>query len=91
MKSMSFHLTIINPEKTIYEGEITSLIAPSESGYLGVMAGHLPLAANIVSGKIIVRRDNEKELKVFNCRGKGFLEVFDNKVNLFLNSAEDII
>ncbi len=89
--STSFHLIIMNPEKTIYEGEITSLIAPCETGYLGVMAGHLPLAANIVSGKIIVRRDNEDELRVFNCRDKGFLEVLGNKVILLLNKAEDII
>jgi F0F1-type ATP synthase epsilon subunit len=78
----------MNPEKTIYEGEITSLIVPCETGYLGVMAGHLPLAANIVSGKIIARNDNEETPKVFNCRDKGFLEVLDNKVTLFLNYTE---
>ncbi len=87
MKNPSFHLTIMNPEKTIYEGEITSLIAPCETGYLGVMAGHLPLAANIVSGKIIVRGDKE-ESRIFNCRDKGFLEVLGNKVTLLLNKAE---
>ncbi len=86
--STPFHFIIMNPEKTIYEGEITSLIVPCETGYLGVMAGHLPLAANIVSGKIIARRDNEKEPMVFNCRDKGFLEVLSNKVTLLLNHAE---
>ena len=79
-----FKLSIINPEKTVYEGEITSLIAPCETGYLGVMAGHLPLAANVVSGKIIVRRNEQEEPKVFNCRDKGFLEVLGNNVTLLL-------
>ncbi len=83
MKNTLFHLTIMNPEKTIYKGEITSLIAPCETGYLGVMAGHLPLAANIVSGRIIVRR-GEEEPQVFNCRDKGFLEVLGNNVTLLL-------
>ncbi len=86
--SNSFKLIILNPEKIIYEGEITSLIAPSESGYLGVMAGHFSLVANIVSGKITVYKDNDKEPEIFYSRGKGFLEVLHNKVTLLLNYAK---
>lgn len=87
----TFKFTLLNPEKIIYEGEITSLIAPSESGYLGVMAGHFPLVANIVSGKITVYQDKDKKPEIFYSKGKGFLEVLHNKVTLLLNYAEDEI
>ena len=46
-----FRLNIYSQEKTLYDGEIFSLIAPGESGYLGVLANHAPLIANLVLEK----------------------------------------
>lgn len=82
----TFNLTIISPEKIIFNAETVSLIAPCETGYLGILADHQPLAAKIIEGKIIIR-NNSAEQQVIDCGTKGFLEVLNNKVNLFLNSG----
>lgn len=85
--SKLFNIIIITPEKTIYEGKASSLIAPCEYGYLGVLADHAPLIANVTSGKITVRNDQVLP-QVFDFKGKGFLEVLNNNVTMLLTQAE---
>jgi F-type H+-transporting ATPase subunit epsilon len=84
----TFNLTILEPERIIYQGRALSLIAPCENGYLGVLADHAALAANVVDGKITVREEPAREPLVFHSEGKGFLEVLNNNVNLILNHTD---
>lgn len=81
-----FKLSVIAPDEIIYEGEIVSLVVPAALGYLGVLADHAPLIANLVSGKIAIREESGKNVN-FYYQGKGFLEVFKNNVNVILNHA----
>ena len=81
-----FNLTIMTPQATLYEGRAVSLVAPCELGYLGVLANHAPLIANVEKGKIMVRSDSNEQ-KVFYAEGDGFLEVLQNSVTLILNTA----
>jgi len=74
---------IITPEKTIYDGEAASLVAPSELGYLGILADHAPLVANLVAGKVAVKKENGEAL-VFDNLAKGFLDVLNNNVTMIL-------
>ena len=80
-----FQVNIITPEKAVYEGRVSSLIAPGELGYLGVLANHAPLITNLVPGKISFRDDSEK-LTTIDSQGKGFLEVLNNNVTLLLDA-----
>ncbi|OGX29373.1 MAG: hypothetical protein A3F87_02305 [Omnitrophica WOR_2 bacterium RIFCSPLOWO2_12_FULL_51_24] len=90
MSERLFKINISTPEKTLYEGEISSLIAPGELGYLGVLVDHAPLIANLVPGKIIIKRITDTPV-VFDSNGRGILEVFENKVNLLTDSIESSI
>ncbi len=81
-----FKVDIVTPEKTIYSGSGFSLVVPSESGYLGILADHAPLIANIVPGRIILKKDPIEALSI-TVKGKGFIEVLENKVNLLLDSV----
>ncbi|HAH19792.1 MAG TPA: hypothetical protein DCL49_02675 [Candidatus Omnitrophica bacterium] len=81
-----FLLTILCPDKKLYEGRIKSLIVPSELGYLGVLANHAPLITNLVPGKITIRNPSD-EITVLHAHGKGFLEVFKNNVTLLVSAA----
>ncbi len=80
-----FQVSIVTPEKAVYDGKVSSLIAPGELGYLGVLANHAPLITNLVPGKISLRDSSEK-LTTIDSKGKGFLEVLNNKVTLLLDS-----
>ncbi len=88
--SKLFNITIITPEKTMYEGKASSLIVPCEYGYLGVLADHAPLIANVKSGKITIKSDQATP-QTFDFKGKGFLEVLKNNVTMILTQAESNI
>lgn len=78
-----FKLSIVTPERIIYEGSAVSLIVPAALGYLGVLANHAPLVASLRSGKIIFRNETEKS-QTFNYQGAGIIEVLENNVNILL-------
>ena len=68
----TFNLEIITPKSLIYKGQVQSLIAPAELGYLGVLANHTPLIANIVKGKITLC-DASGNRRTFDSKATGFL------------------
>lgn len=76
----SYHLSIITPNKKIFENDIVSLIAPSELGYLGILANHAPLVTTLDKGKIIIR-DAKDRLTILQTTG-GFLEVANNQATV---------
>ena len=83
-----FNISIVSPEKTVYEGDVVSLIAPCESGYLGVLADHVPLVSKLKSGDIILRKNSQENIS-FKINGKGFLEVLKNNVSIIVDSVVD--
>ena len=81
----TFHIDIVSPEKSLYKGEAEMLIAPSEFGYVGILADHAPLVAHLGKGKIIFK-DSSRKTNVYNCEGSGFLEVLKNNVTLIVDA-----
>jgi len=82
-----FHVNISTPDKLIFDGNIRSLVAPAQKGYLGILANHAPIIAALVPGKISIR-DVSGETRAFNSTGNGFMEVSKNNAILVLDSAE---
>lgn len=83
----TFKLNIMTPEATLFKGEVYSLVVPAALGYLGILADHAPIIANLKAGKIILKEDSGKETIIHN-KGKGFLEAGKNKAVLLLDSLE---
>ena len=79
-----FHLTIASSEKKIFEGDLQSLVAPGEIGYLGILANHAPLLTTLIPGKITVR-DAYGKTSDFDLRTGGFLEITNNKATILLD------
>lgn len=82
----SFSLSIITPDKTLYEGNVSSLIAPSRLGYLGVLADHAPLIAILAAGRITLREGLNGQ-KVFDSKAGGLLEIKKNNVTILLSGS----
>ena len=82
-----FHVNITLPDRVAFEGEASSLIVPAQLGYLGVLAHHTPIIAQLRPGKITLRDPNDK-IATFNLKTKGFLEFSDNKASIMLDSLE---
>jgi len=82
-----FQVNIITAQEKVFEGSISSLVVPAELGYLGVLANHAGMMANLVPGKITYREGSGKESAIFS-EGKGFLEVRNNKAILLLDEVK---
>ena len=54
-----FDLKIITPEKTFFEGNTEQIIVRTVSGDIGILAGHAPYVANIVSSPFHIKIEGE--------------------------------
>ena len=79
----TFQLGIYSAEKTIFEGQIISLVASSVSGYLGVLADHAPLAAKLKPGAISFKDVSGKAASIA-MQSEGYLNVLHNKATILL-------
>lgn len=49
-----FRLKIITPEKTFFDGETSQIVAKTTEGNIGILSGHAPYVANLISGPLKV-------------------------------------
>ena len=82
-----FHVTITIPDRVAYEAEASSLIVPAQMGYLGVLAHHAPIIAQLRPGTITLR-DSHDKITGLNIKTKGFLEFSGNIATIMLDSLE---
>ena len=84
----SFHLQIISPQRVEFEGDVESLVAPGEDGYLGVLSSHAPLLTTLKDGSLTFRaHGGGGGQERYQVSGGGFLEVHRNKVIVLANQV----
>jgi len=81
----SFHLTIVTPDGTQFDGEAEELVVRTISGDMGIMAGHINCVTALGMGKALVVADGKKREAA--CIG-GILSVLDGKVSLVPTTFE---
>lgn len=81
-----FHLNIVTPEKEVFDGPVTSIIAPGSEGYLGVLSNHAPLMTGLVRGKLII--DSPSKGRFEMKLESGFMEVLNNVVTILADGVE---
>jgi F-type H+-transporting ATPase subunit epsilon len=81
---MALKVSVVTPEKTIYEGEADQVIVPAWDGQLGVLQGHAPMLVLLGAGELRIGRGGADER--FNIRG-GFLQVADDVVTVLSEHA----
>lgn len=80
-----FNLKIITPEKTFFEGTTTQIIAKTTTGNVGILHGHVPYVANLVSSPFKI--EIEGTLKEAALSG-GFIKVSGEDVIVVTNAIE---
>ncbi|MEK7775648.1 MAG: ATP synthase F1 subunit epsilon [Candidatus Zixiibacteriota bacterium] len=80
-----FRLSIVTPEKVLFDGEVKSLFVPGSEGYLGVLSHHAPLITALKPGKVEYREKSDHTAVL--ALGGGFMEVSGNKATIL---AEDV-
>ncbi|MDO8587354.1 MAG: F0F1 ATP synthase subunit epsilon [Armatimonadota bacterium] len=87
MPGKTFHLEIVTPDRVVLSDDrVASVIVPGSQGYLGVLAGHAPLLAELKVGQIDIRREDNSELAM--ATSGGFIEVSENKAIILADTAE---
>jgi F-type H+-transporting ATPase subunit epsilon len=79
-----FHASIIARDKTLFEGDIESLVAPCGEGYIGFLAHHAPFMGEVIQGTIRIRDASGKE-QAFPVQGKGFIQLLKNEGTVILD------
>lgn len=77
-------VTVISPEKTLYEGKAEYVRLPGSDGSFGVLTNHAPLVALLDVGIIEVKNANESFKMVVDG---GFVEVKSNRINVMANGG----
>lgn len=52
----SLHVRVVAPQKIVFEGEASALVAPAWDGHVGILPGHAPMLTLIGSGVLNVDR-----------------------------------
>ena len=81
-----FHLSVLTPEKSVFEGEVEYVEVPGGAGYFGVLAHHAPLVATLTHGTLTIRALGGSEHKL-GVSG-GFFEVSHNKATVLADQVE---
>ena len=79
------HLQILTPEKTAFEGEVESILAPGEEGGFEILKDHAPILSSLVPGD--VRLVSGGKTSNFHVTF-GFLEFSHNKGVILADAVE---
>lgn len=78
-------VNIVTPDGPVYDSEVSIVSVRTTSGEMGILAGHIPTVAPLVTG--IVRLKKEKTTDLIAVSG-GFIEIRPDKVTILSPSAE---
>ncbi len=81
----SFHVKIVAPTGTFYDGTAESLVAPGELGSFGILANHAPMIAALTDGVLKIDAAGAITWLVV---GPGVLEVSEGNVSVLADRAE---
>lgn len=78
---------VISPEKVLFEGDATSVVAPAFDGELGILTGHAPMITALGTGTLRVESGAGNQR--FSVEG-GFLQVVDDQVRVVTEQATSL-
>jgi F-type H+-transporting ATPase subunit epsilon len=78
-------VTVISPERAVFEGDAESVIAPAYDGQVGILPRHAPFMTLLGEGELKVRHSGTTH--IFGVRG-GFLQVVDDVVRVVAEYAD---
>jgi F-type H+-transporting ATPase subunit epsilon len=76
---------VVTPERTLYDGGATAVVAPAYDGLVGILPRHAPFLSLLGSGPLVVRAPEGDQR--FSVSG-GFVQVVGNVVRLVAEKAE---
>jgi F-type H+-transporting ATPase subunit epsilon len=79
-------VTVVSPERQLFDGDATAVVAPAYDGEVGILPRHAPFLTLLGQGKLVIRHGSG-EARQFAVSG-GFLQVAADRVRLVVERAE---
>jgi F-type H+-transporting ATPase subunit epsilon len=78
-------VAIISPERIVFEGQASQVVAPAHDGEVGIRPMHAPMMTLLGNGALrLIGADGSTQEFVV---GGGFLQVVDDRVRVVTESA----
>lgn len=81
------NLTILTPDKELFQGSVSSVNVPAIGGRFEVREGHAPIVAALGEGEVryTPAQGPKKSIRI----EKGFIEVIRNEVSLLVSGVQE--
>ena len=89
---MTLHVELVIPDRELWAGEATTVVAKTTEGDIGVLTGHSPVFGILAEGSLVeIHAPEGAEQQAAITRAAvsgGFLSVADNKVSILAAEAQ---
>ena len=82
----SFHLLVVAPGRTVYDGKAVSAIMPAAEGMMGVLPGHAPFFGTLKSGTVSAQPDSSASQPLSVNISGGIAHVLPDEVTIVADS-----
>lgn len=82
---MPLAVSVVTPQRAVFEAEASFVIARSADGDIGVLPGHAPFLGALEDARLIVQ---DSAGQTYIAVHGGFIEVLDNRVTVLTQTAE---
>nr|YP_009590646.1 ATP synthase CF1 epsilon subunit [Lophocereus schottii]AVY52186.1 ATP synthase CF1 epsilon subunit [Lophocereus schottii] len=82
---MTLNLCVLTPNRIVYNSEVKEIILPTNSGQIGVLPNHAPIATAVDIGILRIRL-NDQWLTIVMMGG--FAIIGNNEITVLANEAE---
>ena len=82
----TLHVNIVSAEQAIFSGEAEMVVAPGETGELGILPGHTPLMTRIRPGTVKIKLAGQDKEEIVYVSG-GILEVQPKALTILADTS----
>ena len=87
MADRSLRVTVVSPDRIVFEGQASAVVAPAWDGQVGILPSHAPMLTLVGSGELSIDRPGGGS-DSFHVAG-GVLKVEGDQVTLLTEYAGD--
>ena len=80
-------LSVVSPDRVVYENDIAMLIVRSTGGELGILPRHAPLVTGLIPHAMRIKLPGEAQ-ELLLAVSNGFMEVTPEKIAVLVGAAE---
>ena len=83
---MTLHVALVVPDRELWSGQASTVIAKTSEGDIGVLTGHSPVFGVLTEGSVAEIVTDETRIRA--AVSGGFLSVADDRVSILAAQAE---